>query len=288
MFNIKEYVDKFKIYELRDEKADSWIKICPERGGIITSFGVNGSEVLYLNKETFYDISKNIRGGNPILFPLCGQLPDCKYTLNDKEYIMKNHGIARTASWKVVSKNNDENASIKLSFKSNKETLKSYPFEFELQFEYVLKGNKLTINQQYINNSNRIMPMSAGFHPYFYVKDKKGVRFNIDTDEYFNNLDLETKQCSEDSICLNDLKEFNLICYNRKDNMSFYLKDLNRKIIFDYSNEFRYIVIWSTPGNDFVCVEPWTSKVGVLQSKEGLLEINPRDKLELSYSITVE
>lgn len=288
MFTINEYSQKFKIYELRDEEANSWIKVCPERGGIITSFGANGQENLYLNGNTFCDKSKNIRGGIPILFPLCGQLPEQKYVFDGQEYSMKNHGLARTAEWKVIDKDTQNNASIKLSFASSTETLKSYPFEFELIFEYILKGNKLTINQFYINHSDKSMPMSAGFHPYFFAKDKKSVEYFFNASEYLDCEDLKIKAYNSEDMDLTHSKESKLILDHKGNSLSFYLRDLNRKVSFDYSSQFKYIILWSVPGSNFICVEPWTSKAAALSSKEDLLYISPGDSLNLNYTITVE
>ncbi|NMM65345.1 aldose epimerase [Clostridium sp. P21] len=288
MFKVKEFDDKFKMYRLEDEKNNSWVNICPQRGGIVTSLGINGEEILYLDKDTFYDENKNVRGGNPVLFPLCGQLPDQKYDLDGKEYSMKNHGLARISSWEVINKNTDNCASIKVTFKSNEDTLKSYPFEFELQFEYILKENKLMINQQYINNSDEKMPMSAGFHPYFLAKDKKQISYDVNASEYFDNEDSKLKKYPVEGIDLSNTKELKLLLDHKGNSLSFSMKDLKRKIRFDYSDEFKYIVLWSTPGSEYVCVEPWTSKIGALASGEDLLEVNPKSKIDLTYSITAD
>lgn len=288
MFSINEYEDKFKMYELRDEKAGTSVRICPERGGIVTSFEVNGEEVFYLDKETFYDEGKNIRGGNPVLFPLCGQLPDETYRLNGKSYRMKNHGFARSCRWEVLEKRTAEEASIKIGLKSDQETLKSYPFEFKVEFEYVLRGNTLEIRQNYINDSDEKMPISAGFHPYFYAENKSAISYKVNSTEYFDNEDKKIKECTPENLDLSNSRELKLLLDHKGNEMSFYLGDLGRKITFDYSDEFKYIVLWSSPGSNFICVEPWTSKIGALNTGQNLIEVEPKNNLRLTCSITVE
>lgn len=288
MYSIKEYEDKYKIYELRDETANSCVKVCPERGGIIIGFSVKDKESFYLDKETFYDDKKNIRGGNPILFPLCGQLPNETYKLNGIEYKMKNHGFARIKKWQVINKNTNNCASIKIRLQSDEETFKAYPFKFNVTFEYILKGNKLTINQKYSNESDSIMPMSVGFHPYFYAENKNLIDYKIDAKKYYDNEDSRIKDYDSQGIDLSDSKELKLILDNSGNNISFYLRDLDRKISFYYNKEFKYIVLWSTPGSNYVCVEPWTSKIGALNGGEDLLMVNPKSKLQLSWSLTVD
>lgn len=289
MSDINKYDEKFEVYELINNEGNSSIKVCPERGGIITSFKVKGEEVFYLDEDTFYDEKKNIRGGNPILFPLCGQLPDQKYKLNDKEYTMKNHGLARINKWHVIDSNvANDTASITIKFESNDETLESFPFEFEVIFEYILSENKLTINQQYINKSQNVMPVSAGFHPYFNAKDKKSITYDVNANSYFDNEDKMIKNYFLSPIDLTNSDELKMLLDNKGNTISFNLEDISRKITFEYSDEFKYIVLWSTPESKFVCVEPWTSKIGALYSGEDLLKIKPGENLRLTFSIKVD
>ena len=50
------------------------IKFCPKRGGVITNWVSDGNEILYFDEKRFIDKTKSIRGGIPILFPICGNL----------------------------------------------------------------------------------------------------------------------------------------------------------------------------------------------------------------------
>ena len=78
------------------------MKAAPERGGIIIGYGVEGTELLYLNNETFQDEEANVRGGIPILFPISGQLENGEYEWEGISYTMKNHGFARNMPWEVI------------------------------------------------------------------------------------------------------------------------------------------------------------------------------------------
>ena len=51
---------------------NNYIKFCPERGGVITNWVSDGNEILYFDEKRFMDKKKSIRGGIPILFPICG------------------------------------------------------------------------------------------------------------------------------------------------------------------------------------------------------------------------
>ena len=67
-------VDKNKgiyVFQL-DEK--NYINFCPKRGCILTNWVSDGKEILYFDEKRFIDKTKSIRGGIPILFPICGNL----------------------------------------------------------------------------------------------------------------------------------------------------------------------------------------------------------------------
>ena len=53
------------------------------------------------------------------------------------------------------------------SIQSSEETLKVYPFEFELQIQYLLEGKKLNTSYKVINKSQSQIPFSIGAHPAF-------------------------------------------------------------------------------------------------------------------------
>lgn len=184
MFNISLKQEQYLTYILYDEKSNSRLEIVPERGGLITSWRIQGQEVFYLDKERFENPELSVRGGIPILFPICGNLPDNTFLYDNKSYPLKQHGLARDSSWEIVDQSTKKSAQIILKLQSNKQTKKIYPFDFELIFSYEIVGNKLTILQSFINNSKTIMPFSVGFHPYFWCKNKENIQLEIPSTQY--------------------------------------------------------------------------------------------------------
>jgi galactose mutarotase-like enzyme len=72
---------QYQTYILTDDTTQNLIEVLPERGGIITRWQVGGRELFYLDTERMLDPSLSIRGGNPILFPICGNLVDNSYNM---------------------------------------------------------------------------------------------------------------------------------------------------------------------------------------------------------------
>lgn len=285
MYEVICYKDKYDIYELKDKNTNSWVKVCPDRGGIIIAYGVYGKEMLYLDSDTFYDEKANIRGGIPILFPICGQLTNGSYVLNGKSYTMKNHGVARISKWAVINKEDRDHASITIRLESNEETREMYPFDFELIFTYILKDGKLQILQQYKNNSDVKMPMYAGFHPYFYAKNKY-INYRTDATKYIDLNDNKTKDFNG-VIDLFKMKESAVFIDTKKKSISFRIEELNSNIDMQYGEEFKYVVLWSVENKDFVCVEPWMAMTNSFNTKQDIYYIESGEKVNTYLDISV-
>lgn len=70
VYTIKKFNEDYEIYELAERDTKSWFRIVPDRGGMVIAWGVQGSELLYLDNETFSNPEANVRGGIPVLFPV--------------------------------------------------------------------------------------------------------------------------------------------------------------------------------------------------------------------------
>jgi len=58
-----------------DPAGKDKLRFVPERGGLLTGWQCNGAEIIYLDEQRFLDPSQSIRGGAPVLFPICGTCP---------------------------------------------------------------------------------------------------------------------------------------------------------------------------------------------------------------------
>ncbi|MGC5326000.1 aldose epimerase [Brevibacillus sp. SYSU BS000544] len=286
MYQVRTHDDCFLIYELIDSSTNSWVKVAPERGGLIIGFGVQGEEILYLDKATFEQPDTNVRGGIPILFPTCGQLSNGGYSLDGVTYPLGNHGFARNLPWTVICTGTDGEASITLQLESNEETRKSYPFDFELTFTYALQGNKLQILQKYENKSAEDMPFYAGFHPYF-LSQEKHLAFKTDATRYLDYNDMQIKPY-EGSIDLGNMKESPVFLDAQENRISVSLPQAKRKLTLEYGKEFKYVVLWSVEGKEFVCVEPWMAKADAFNTAEDVVMLHAGDSLHTYFNITCD
>ena len=93
-------------------------------------------------------------GQAPILFPWCGKMIDTKFVHNDKEYELKQHGIARESMFDLLEQTEDLAV---LSRLSNEDTKKVYPFDFELIVTYKLLGNSIDVSYEVLNGGKEDM-----------------------------------------------------------------------------------------------------------------------------------
>ena len=263
--------------------SNNYIKFCPERGGVITNWVSDGKEILYFDETRFIDKTKSIRGGIPILFPICGNL-NTSSSIFGKDYLqLTQHGFARDLQWQYSL--NENKKSLCLFLKESKTTKKYYPFDFELIIEITLKINCLEFEIMIFNKTDISMPVNFGLHPYFNVSDFKNLEF-IDTP-----LNCQNQEKNKISKTLDELKNINLgvdLLMYTSGRSSFRDKILKRQVTLNHPYPFDLGVIWSDPPRRMICLEPWTSPRNSFVDGLRNIMIPPNDSKRLNASIQIK
>lgn len=286
MFTVTAEQRQYQTYILTDHDQNTRLEVVPERGGIITRWQVNNQEILYLDTERFANPDLTVRGGIPILFPICGNLPNNSYIYQGQSYPLKQHGFARDLAWSVVEQSDQGAAAITLSLSSSDYTRPLYPFDFQLVFTYILQGNTLTLRQQYINQSDRLLPFSTGLHPYFTVADKTQLQFAIPATQLQNQqnqtrhpftgqFDFET---DEIDVAFRPLSQPSAQVIDRQRQLC---------LTLDYDSSYSTLVFWTVKGKDYYCLEPWSAPRNALNTGENLLQLEPQATLETVVRLAV-
>lgn len=232
------------------------VEILPERGAIVSRWTYKGKRILY--EDANLENVHIIRGGMPILFPLCGQLQDDVFHYNEKQFRLTRHGFARDYKWEIVELQDD---CVKLLLKASAETLTMYPFHFECTVLYSLSGNQLTVSSSVKNNGDVNMPYQIGFHPYFWTENKLAAKLVYNWHEE-----------------VTDIAKFS---------HAYVLQTSNFRLTVTSVKGFDHVVVWSLPGEPFICVEPWLRSIGAIQSKESPI-IQPHCEKKHVFIIEVE
>lgn len=254
------------------------------------------------NKEYIWEGNPDFWGKHsPILFPIVGTLNNNSFHYQGVDYHLSRHGFAREMEFTLVEKS-ATSATFRIT--SNAETVKKYPFEFELDLIYTLSKNRLIIEYKVSNTSNTAMPFSIGAHPAFAlpnVFEKYALEFTTDDSLVYFLLenDLISNTTKTISLHNNQLP----LAYELFANDALILKKLqsnavsileNSKPILKVSFEnFPSLGLWTKPNAPFLCIEPWfgysdtKESNGNLFDKEGIQILEQEATFESRFSIEI-
>lgn len=209
---------------------------------------------------------------SPILFPIvCGLWKDT-YRTEAGEYHLPRHGFARDTEFKLVGKTADR---VTFALTDSEETLKVYPYHFNLAVSYRLEGNEIHVIWHVENTDTKEIYFQIGGHPAFLVPGlEKGKEMNalLELDNHapvrlFGNvggcLDPQAKETVETD---NGVWEVNEETF-ADDAVIFDKSQVAKVSILKPSGEphvtLRFktpaVGIWNPTGKHapFVCIEPW-------------------------------
>lgn len=276
----------FEQYVISDPAAKTELTITPERGGMITGFTLDGDEYIWRRYPNFGQCNRP-RFAVPVLFPNCGKPDGGVHTFDGVDYPIEIHGLADLCAWEVESVGPD---GVTLVLEASPLTKFMYPFDFTLLITYNLQGSTATIDLTVINEDDKPMPFSFGYHPYFVTSALENVSFDIKcatcgTDAKGvqpaapETITLTRQAGSDNSIRLLTGVEFPMVLTD---------KGNGHKVTVDADDSFTNGVLWQQDAENFVCMEPWNGWANSV-NEEGRHEVlEPGEAMSSQWSITIE
>lgn len=242
---------------------------------------------------------------SPVLFPIVGTLKDNRFTYEGKSYTLPRHGFARDRVF-IVESHTADKASFLL--RSDAESLKVYPFEFEFRLHYALKDNTLIVTYDVQNATDGDMYFSVGGHPAFrlplventdytdYFIELNTVetsgRYPLSNDgllelttnpflENTNKIPLHPSLFYEDAVVLKHLSSNHMAIRSEKTAHGL-------AMVFE---DFPFFGIWAAKDAPFVCLEPWcgiadsVNTTQELSEKEGINKLGQGERFERTWTI---
>jgi galactose mutarotase-like enzyme len=282
-----------------------------ENEKLICTIESEGAEIRSLkNKATgeeyIWQIDPAIWGSSsPVLFPAIGKIKDDKVVFKSNDYQMAKHGIIRHND--QLSFEQADDSSCTFTLVSSEETLKKYPFKFSFSVTFTLIEQRLIMNYQVENRDSVPMHFACGGHTaYACPLDEKTtlsdyvVEFptpvnlmanllgesgllSYHTREILSNentLPLSNTLFNEDALIFSDIA-FDWIRLRKKN---------KTKGIVARFPDYPHLALWSKPGADFVCVEPW---LGLPDREEESLDLTQKTSYKTiqpgaDFSIAIE
>tara|TARA_Y100001968_G_C19348878_1_gene713542 strand:- start:86 stop:943 length:858 start_codon:yes stop_codon:yes gene_type:complete len=272
-------INPYAHWVLSNSELDSLIRIVPERGGLISGWRSKGQELLYFDLHRFLDKDKSVRGGIPILFPICGDLSE-EYIIKGKIYNLKQHGFARDLPWTIEFLKDQSGIRLKLVETEFSRSL--FPFIFTLLMDVYLRENSLQITVKIYNHSSICMPFSFGLHPYFKVSNLEKIDIEGLPDKCIDQTNMKVTNSSDQLRILD--KGVDFLSYPSRSVKIF--DGLSRNMIELIQQEpMDTTVIWTDPPRQMICLEPWTSPRNALVTGDRKLEIKPEEFIQLSTTL---
>ena len=101
---------------------------------------------------------------SPILFPIVCSVNDDTYTVDGQEYHLPRHGFARDTEFHLIAQGEHK---VTYALHETDETLKVYPYRFNLAVSYRLSGNRIHVVWHVENTDTRDIHFQIGGHPAF-------------------------------------------------------------------------------------------------------------------------
>ncbi|PSB37707.1 galactose mutarotase [Aphanothece minutissima] len=273
-------------WHFTDPVSGDALTLAPERGGLVTSWCCGGEEILYFDAERFADPAKSVRGGIPVLFPICGNLPGDELVLNQGRFPLPQHGFARDRPWSIAPL--ADGSGVGLRLEDSPATLRHFPFAFALELELRLQPSALAITAR-ISHRGEVgadpLPFSLGLHPYIAVADLSAVRIEGLPADCFDHLSMAPAVTADQLSRLEQGVDF--LCSGQG---PVRLVDPagGRAVTLHPVAPMDLVVVWSDPPRPMLCLEPWSGPRGALSSGERRLLVPAGDCLELGCRYTVE
>ncbi len=227
----------------------------------------------------------------PVLFPIVGKL---------KNGSLSQHGFARDKEFVCLSQSKTD---ISFSLKSDQETKKLFPFDFELIIKYTLSSDTITCSYEVNNPSSQNLLFSIGAHPGFATPDQlSNYILKFKADKEYNITLLADGLLTETKTKLplqNGELNLNTSLFD-KDALVFENSQIDSISLISRSGNgvelncvgWPYFGIWSKKGSDeFVCLEPWhgitdsINSTGDLSQKKGIIKLEGVGKFECAFNM---
>jgi galactose mutarotase-like enzyme len=283
-------------HELRS--ADLVVRVASRGAELVSVAPVEGPELLWQAGPAWPRHA-------PVLFPIVGRLPGDVLEVDGITYPMTQHGFARDREFTVLTAGPDQ---LRLRLEDDEQTRAHFPYAFRLDLHYAVDGPVLTVSYELTNPGTQDLPASLGAHPAFVwplpggaAKEAHTLTFAApepapvrrleagllspvrhDSPVQGRVLRLSEQLFLDDALILDDVASRSVR----------YTAPGSPGLEVSWQG-FAQLGLWSKPGADFLCIEPWhgfASPVGsppAFPGKPGLMVLAPRETRRLSVAVRV-
>lgn len=293
---------------MADEQSD-WITI--RSTGLSATINPLGAQLSVLRDAAERDLQWRgdpavWAGRAPILFPIVGMLVGGRYRIGEQRFALSRHGFARARRFTVAEAGP---SSVTFRLSADAQTLAVYPYQFELDVNFSVEDASLAVTSWIRNRGDQQMPASLGYHPAFawplpYGEDRAAhfIEFERDEPAPIRRLDGDGLLRPEASrtpvenrrlVLRDELFTADALIFDQVVSRTVtYGSELGPRIAVSFPG-VPYLGVWTKPGANFICIEPWQGVTdaqgfsGELQDKPGSLILAPGAAHAVGMTITL-
>jgi galactose mutarotase-like enzyme len=291
------------------DPRDQWVSLSSDE--LSADVNPQGAELSTLRdregRDLLWDGDPAVWTGRaPLLFPIVGVLAGGTYLLDAHVYPLSRHGFARGRYFDLIDAT-PATAAFKL--KADAASLEIYPYHFELDVQFAIEGATLSVTTWVKNAGDAAMPASFGYHPGFRwplpfgrARASHFIEFANDEPAPIRRLDAggllmpqpEPSPISNRRLSLSDeLFQDDVIIFDeiRSPSVIYGAAD-GPRLRVSYPDT-PYLGIWTKPGANFICIEPWHGIAdpegfsGELRAKPGIFMVAPGSAAPMRMAITL-
>ena len=297
---------------LKNESTQEHASIIPNFGAnlinLVLNNGIQSYQVID-GTVTPHELVINAVYKSSKLAPFPNRINKGKYSFKNQDYeLLTNmpphaiHGLVFDKDFSITSQSaTDSEATLSLTYQYQRETV-GYPFSFDLQIDYLLNKNGLTMTTHMTNTGTEALPVGDGWHLYF--------RCPSNIDDCLLTLPSETILVPDATLIPTGVDkpytDFNTskIFSNTTFDDCFTISQKNKiaevvltDVAHDLSviswqetgdNKYNFLQIYSPSHRKSLAIEPMTCQPDAFNNGEGVIVLQPQENKQWQCGVKVE
>lgn len=276
-------------YRIFDPRSGASARIAPELGGNCYSF----QPVIRGQKQEVLDTPADVLKGQlrpssfgiPILFPFPNRIRNAKFVWKGHDYALPLppdkphaiHGFCLDRAWRVTERTTDTLVCVFQLSVDAPDRRHLWPADFRIEARHTVSGNRLATQFRITNPDQRPLPWGLGTHAYFKVPLHPGSQpadchFHVNVREEWElagNVPTGTRHALAADDTLRTGVRFGERAFDSAftgwervgDVLTASVLDEKAGLVLQQTcdaNYFREAVVFTPPGRNAVCIEPYT------------------------------
>jgi aldose 1-epimerase len=285
------------------------LTVVPEAGMVGCSLQHRGEELLGQRGGVARYVEEHSTMGIPLLHPWANRVDRREfqvagrevdlwahpglYTLGPKGLPI--HGLLSAAAGWSVDRHEDTPDGPRLvsgfDFAAREDLMTVFPFPHQLQIEYGISGETLTITTTVRASGDVPVPISFGYHPYFRLPAVERAAWSVEI-PVSNRVVLDSEEIPTGDVKEAEVPPGPLGSRTFDDEFEappepFALEGGGRRIEVSFGEGYPFAQVYAPDDDDVIAFEPMTATTNALVTGRNLTLLQPGEAYEASFSIKV-